>query len=84
MIRKRRLYIRGDPDLTGCYLGTRLELEVKTIGGSPTSLQLKRIDDWQKLGCVSAVVWSLSDVIKAMDSILLSKDKKLLANMIED
>lgn len=43
----------GEPDLTGCVDGKHIEIEVKAPGNKPTELQLKRLEEWDKVGAVA-------------------------------
>jgi len=77
-VRKRKPYIKGDPDLTGCYNGKRIEIEVKAPDGHPTRIQEKRVADWKRLGCIAGIAWSVEDVAELIYEHLLDKDKILL------
>jgi hypothetical protein len=51
----------GQPDVTGCINGIRIELEGKIGDNKPTKLQLKWLRKWSKAGAITGVYWSLSD-----------------------
>ena len=53
---------RGRPDVTACYKGRRLELEVKANNKKPTILQEKELQAWRDAGALAAVVWSVEEV----------------------
>ena len=82
-VRKRRPYIKGDPDLTGAYHGIRIEIEVKTPRGVISPLQKKRIRDYKNLGVLAGVAWSLKEAVELIWPILLKKDKKTLEKHLE-
>lgn len=53
----------GDPDITGCYHGRHIELEVKRPAGrGATPLQQYRLEQWRAAGAACAVVRSWEDV----------------------
>jgi hypothetical protein len=54
--------VAGDPDIDACIRGRSVQLEVKRPGERPTSLQLKRIEEWRRAGAVVAVVHSVAEV----------------------
>jgi len=84
ILRKRVPYIKGDPDFTGSYRGKRIEIEVKTIGGKVSSIQAKRIREWQALECICGIAWSLEDAINIIWDDLLPQDKKMLAKYLPE
>jgi hypothetical protein len=54
--------VAGDPDIDACLRGHSVQLEVKRPGKNATPLQLKRLDEWQRAGAVTAVVHSVLEV----------------------
>jgi penicillin-binding protein-related factor A (putative recombinase) len=61
------MYGSGRPDLIGCYRGRAFAFEVKVPGGKPTELQLKQLKEWADSGAISAVVYSVDDVKRALN-----------------
>lgn len=57
----------GEPDIIGCRDGRMYCWEVKVGKNNPTELQLKRLDEWEKVGAVTAVVWSVASAIAAVE-----------------
>jgi hypothetical protein len=51
----------GEPDISGCLNGRRLEIEVKAPGNKPTVLQERALKRWRESGAMSGVAWSLED-----------------------
>lgn len=62
-------YSRDWPDLVGSVKGVPVVLEVKTIDGQPTPLQLRELDKWRAAGAIAGIVRSVDEV------------KSLLANV---
>ncbi len=54
--------VAGDPDIDACLRGRSVQLEVKRPGQNATPLQLRRLDEWQRAGAVTAVVHSVMEV----------------------
>lgn len=44
--------IKGNPDITGCLNGRRIEIEVKQPGQKPTPIQFAVMRKWEKAGAV--------------------------------
>jgi hypothetical protein len=51
----------GEPDISGCIAGRRLEIEVKAPGNKPTKLQERALKRWAATGAITGVAWSLDD-----------------------
>ena len=61
------LVTRGIPDITGCYKGYYLALEVKRdSSGKPTPLQLFNIHEIRKAGGHAWVAWSVPQALQAL------------------
>lgn len=52
----------GDPDLYGCLQGRMVLIEVKQMGKRPTTLQTRRLLEWERAGAVSFWTSSLEQV----------------------
>ena len=54
----------GKPDITGCICGMRFEFEVKRgpFGYPATDLQKKELAEWDHVGAITAVVYSVDEV----------------------
>ena len=48
----------GQPDITGCLAGRRIEIEAKAGDNKPTPMQLQRLKEWSRAGAACAVAWS--------------------------
>ena len=57
----------GEPDITACLSGRRIEIEVKRPGGKPTRLQLAHLDRWRESGAVAFVAYSREEVKEEME-----------------
>ena len=51
----------GEPDITGCVNGRRIEIEVKLPGNEPTKIQLHRMKEWERCGALTGVAHSLEE-----------------------
>lgn len=51
----------GQPDISCCYRGRRIEMEVKRPGGKPTPLQAARLAAWERAGAITGVAHSLDE-----------------------
>ena len=60
---KRLGYIhnKGQPDVTGCIQGIRIELEGKLPGNKPTPLQKSMLRKWKAAGAITGVYHSLEE-----------------------
>lgn len=58
---------RGEPDISACYKGQRIEIEVKQPGKKPTKLQEKRLREWGKAGAVAVWADKVENVIKLIE-----------------
>ena len=54
--------VAGEPDIDACIRGRSLQLEVKRMGADATSLQRKRMDEWQSAGAIVGVVHCVAEV----------------------
>ncbi len=63
----------GDPDLTICYRGFLLMLEVKIGNNKPTKIQLERLRQWKDAGAIAEVVRNVEEVERLL---LLTWSKK--------
>lgn len=54
---------RGKPDITGCVLGRRFDLEVKVGVNKPTPTQMKEIEEWRSAGGIAGWVTSWAEVV---------------------
>ena len=61
--------IIGVPDILGCLSGQFYAFEVKFAKGKPTKLQLKTIDLINRAGGRAFVVYSLEEVINAINNV---------------
>lgn len=52
----------GEPDITGCLDGRRIEIEVKRPGNKPTELQHEALAKWQAAGAIAGWVTSVEEV----------------------
>lgn len=52
---------RGQPDVTGCIKGIRIELEGKMPGGKETPLQKNRLEKWRKAGAITGIYYSFEE-----------------------
>jgi hypothetical protein len=53
--------VDGHPDLSGCFLGLHLEVEVKRPGQEPRPLQLARLAEWRRAGAIVMVCHSAEE-----------------------
>lgn len=58
---KRKAYIPGLPDVTGCIRGIRLELEGKLGNNKPTRIQRYWLKAWASVGAITFVYYSIND-----------------------
>lgn len=54
---------RGKPDITGCVLGRRFDIEVKVGKNKPTPSQESEIEGWKSAGSISGWVTSWAEVV---------------------
>lgn len=52
----------GEPDITGCLEGWRLEFEVKLEGNPATPRQRAELRRWEAAGSITGVVHSVDEV----------------------
>jgi len=52
---------KGEPDVTGCSHGIRIELEGKLPGNKVTPLQAKKLRNWEAAGAITGVYHSLEE-----------------------
>lgn len=60
---------KGEPDITGCLNGRRLEIEVKAPGGQPTKLQLEKLKLWKSYGAFTMLAYSVDEVKAEIESV---------------
>lgn len=53
----------GEPDVTGCIGGRRIEIEVKVPGKQPRKVQAKRLRDWAEAGAIVGSVTSIEEAL---------------------
>ena len=53
------LFQGGEPDITACRYGRRIEIEVKRPGGKATPRQAATLEKWERAGAVVGVVHSV-------------------------
>ena len=59
----------GTPDITACYRGRHIEIEVKRPGEKPKKLQLYELEKWREAGAVAVWVESLDEVKQLMEGL---------------
>ena len=52
---------RGQPDVTGCLHGIRIELEGKIGNNKPTATQASWLKKWSAVNAITGVYWSLDE-----------------------
>lgn len=55
---------KGQPDITGCIQGIRIELEGKLDGNKPTPIQKNWLKKWSNAGAYVGVYWTLAGAKK--------------------
>lgn len=73
---------KGEPDITGCYKGMRIEIEAKAIGGKLTRLQKEKLEKWNAVGAITGVAYDEQDAYNIIRDILSIKDKRLCQNFL--
>jgi len=68
----------GQPDITGCVCGHRVEIEVKVGRNEPTEIQIERLAEWARAGAKCAVLWDAS-VQKTEDQMPLCVERLINA-----
>jgi len=63
----------GEPDVTGCIFGIRIELEGKLPGEKPTKLQFAKLKRWEEAGAIAGWYTSLQEAQAIVISGLLAK-----------
>jgi len=56
----------GTPDITACYYGQHIEIEVKRPGGQLTKLQAHELAKWAEAGAITIVATGVEDVKLAL------------------
>ena len=60
----------GNADITACYFGHRIELEVKRVKGQrPTDIQQYELDQWAAAGASTGCVTCWEDVYQILQAI---------------
>jgi hypothetical protein len=54
--------VKGKPDITGCHMGWRFEIEMKKPGGVVSTWQERELTRWAGAGAFVAVAYSLAEV----------------------
>lgn len=57
----------GQPDLSICIDGRRVELEAKVGRNKPTAMQWERLAEWARAGAVVGVVYSVEDALRIVE-----------------
>lgn len=52
---------KGQPDVTGCSHGIRIEIEGKLGDNKPTPLQASKLRHWKAAGAITGVYYSLEE-----------------------
>lgn len=60
---------RGEPDISCCYRGWCVQIELKMPFKQPRPIQVARMNEWKAAGAVVAVCHSLDDVKQLIRSI---------------
>jgi len=55
------LHNKGEPDVTGCVQGVRIEIEGKMPGKKATPIQEFKLREWKKAGAITGVYHSLEE-----------------------
>jgi hypothetical protein len=63
----------GQPDVTGCLYGIRLELEGKRGTKTPSKIQAKRLREWAATGAITGVYYSLREAQEIVRQGLLER-----------
>lgn len=63
----------GEPDITGCLRGRRLEVEAKVGNNKPTKIQEAMLGKYARSGAATATVWTYEAFVEFVDSILKRK-----------
>jgi predicted Zn-ribbon and HTH transcriptional regulator len=64
--------LNGQPDITGCIEGRRVEIEAKVGGNNPSELQLQRLVGWAKAGAACAVAWNGKAPVKGQLAVTMT------------
>ncbi len=84
---KRLGYIhnKGQPDVTGCVRGIRIEIEGKLGSRKPSDLQSKRLRDWKAAGAITGIYYSFEEaqliVIQGLKKHGINMDKSVQTNI---
>jgi Holliday junction resolvase len=60
----------GAPDISACYKGQSIQIEVKRPGEQPTPIQHKRLRQWAEAGAFTGWVTSVEEVKHLMSGIM--------------
>jgi hypothetical protein len=72
----------GRPDITACYMGLRIDLEVKRPSRKPDPKQQHELDQWAQAGGITATVHTVDDAMEIIHqthlrfSLFLASTKK--------
>jgi len=61
---------RGEPDVTGCIAGRRIEIEGKIWPNKPTAKQRQCMDRWEAAGALVFVYYSLEDMKAKLEKLI--------------
>jgi hypothetical protein len=56
----------GFPDLLVVKRGITSYLEVKKLGEEPSAIQILRMSELHRAGCIAEPVWSVKDAVQAL------------------
>jgi len=74
---------RGQPDITGCYWGMRIEIEAKALGGTVSKLQKEKLLFWKKAGAITGVAYNECDAWDIIRYILTPDDKEICRKFLQ-
>jgi len=58
---------KGQPDITGCYNGMRVEIKVKLPGNMPTIKQAQWLGKWRAVGALTGWATSVEEAEAIVD-----------------
>jgi hypothetical protein len=73
---------RGEPDITGCYRGRRIEIEAKALGNKATKLQKERLNVWKNCGSITGIAYDEEDLWIIMKDFISIRDKRIFQNIL--
>lgn len=66
---------KGHPDIICCHSGLMILIEVKRPGKVQDMLQEVTMDEWRRVGVITAVVTEVGHVVSMMESIMREEQK---------